>query len=201
MKPKLKSKQLKERPTRSQAEEAVRTLIAWAGDDPARDGLRKTPSRVVCAYDEYFSGYQQDPDQVLADTLEEIEAYDGIILLKNMRLASYCEHHMVAFVGRAHVAYMPNERMVGISKLARVVDIYSKRLQIQERLCLQIAQCIDRMLKPKGVGVVIDASHQCMTTRGVHKAGSHVLTQTMLGLFKENPETRLEFMTMINRTE
>ena len=194
----MKSKPPQNKPTREQAEKAVQTLIAWAGDDPLRDGLRKTPNRVVCAFEEYFSGYHQDPDKILADSLEEIEAYNDIILLKNIRIESYCEHHMVAFVGHAHVAYIPKERMVGIGKLARVVDIYSKRLQIQERLCLQIAQCIDRMLKPKGVAVIIDASHQCMTTRGVHKPGSHVLTQTMLGNFKDNPETRLEFMTLIN---
>lgn len=198
MKSKQKSKPPEKKPTRAQAEKAVQTLIAWAGDDPSRGGLRKTPKRVVCAFEEYFTGYQQDPEQVLADNLEEIESYDGMVLLKNIPLVSYCEHHMVTITGHAHVAYIPNKRMVGISKLARVVDIYSKRLQLQERLCLQIGHCIAKMLQPKGVAVIIEADHQCMSIRGVHKAGSRILTQTMLGEFKDIPETRLEFMTLIN---
>jgi GTP cyclohydrolase I len=188
-----------QRPSRAQAEEAVRTLIRWAGEDPSREGLRGTPGRVVRSYEEFFGGYDIDPHEVLQRTFEEVEGYDEMVVLKDIRLESYCEHHMVPIIGRAHVAYLPNSRVVGISKLARVVNAYSKRLQIQEKMTAQIAKAIDEVLKPQGVAVVIEAAHQCMTTRGVHKHGVVMVTSHMLGSFRENEATRKEFLSIINR--
>ena len=188
----------KPNPSREDAMNAVKTLIEWAGDNPNREGLIDTPQRVVDAYQEFFVGYTMDPEEILARTFEEVEGYDEIVIVKNIRLESHCEHHMVPIIGKAHVAYIPNRRVVGISKLARLVDVYSKRLQTQETLTAQIADTIWRVLKPKGVAVVIDAAHQCMTTRGVHKAESSTVTSRMLGLFRTDPRTRGEFMTLIS---
>lgn len=184
-------------PTQAEAEEAVRTLMRLAGDDPAREGLRDTPARVVKAYKELFAGYAVDPVALLERTFEEVQGYDEIVLLRDIRLESYCEHHMVPIIGRCHVAYLPRDRVVGISKLARLVDAFSKRLQIQERLTVQIADTIDQVLQPRGVGVVIEAGHQCMSTRGVHKPGVSMVTSRMLGAFRDNPETRRELLAMI----
>ncbi|MEZ5978127.1 MAG: GTP cyclohydrolase I FolE [Planctomycetota bacterium] len=186
-----------DRPSREVAEEAVRTLIRWAGDDPDREGLLDTPARVVRSYEEFFAGYAQDPEAVLATTFEEVEGYDEIVLVKDIELESHCEHHMVPILGRAHVAYLPDRRVVGISKLARVVEIYAKRLQIQEKLTVQVADTIDRVLQPRGVAVLIEASHQCMTTRGVHKPSSATVTSRMLGAFRTNATTRKELLAMI----
>jgi len=185
------------RPTAEEAEAAVRTLLRWAGDDPDREGLRDTPRRVVRSYKELFGGYGIDPVSLLERTFEEVDGYDEMILLRDIRLESYCEHHMVPIIGRCHVAYLPNHRVVGISKLARVVDAYAKRLQIQEKLTVQIASTIDQVLQPLGVGVVIEAGHQCMSTRGVHKPGVSMVTSRMLGAFRDNPSTRRELMAMI----
>ncbi len=185
------------RPSKEQAMDAVRTLISWAGDDVKREGLLDTPQRVVEAYEEFFAGYNMDPDEILSRTFEEAEDYDEMVLLKNMRLESHCEHHMVAIIGKAHVAYIPDKRVVGISKIARLVDVYAKRLQTQETMTAQIADTIQRVLKPKGVAVVIDAAHQCMTTRGIHKNETTTVTSRLHGLFKSDPRTRVEFMTMI----
>ncbi len=189
-----------ERPTREEAESAVRTLLRWAGDDPSREGLLDTPARVARAFEEFFAGYGVCPVSVLERTFEEVEGYDEIVLLRDIRVESYCEHHMAPIIGRAHVAYLPHRRVVGISKLARVVDIYSKRLQIQEKLTAQIANTIDEVLQPKGVAVVVDAAHQCMTTRGVHKTGVTMVTSRMLGAFRDDPTTRREFLAMIDHT-
>ncbi len=186
-----------QRPTQTEAEDAVRTLLRWAGDDPTREGLRDTPARVARSYLELFAGYEVDPISLLERTFEEVEGYDEIILLRDIRLESYCEHHMVPIIGRAHVAYLPDRRVVGISKLARVVDAFAKRFQIQEKLTVQIADTIDAVLKPRGVAVVIEAAHQCMTTRGVHKPGVGMVTSRMLGAFRTNPETRRELLAMI----
>ena len=188
-----------DRPTAEEAEAAVRTLLLWAGDDPAREGLRDTPKRVVKSYKELFSGYAVDPVSLLERTFEEVEGYDEIVLLRDIRLESYCEHHMVPIIGRCHVAYLPNRRVVGISKLARVVDAYAKRLQIQEKLTVQIANTIEQVLQPLGVGVVIEAGHQCMTTRGVHKPGVSMVTSRMLGAFRNDPATRRELLSMIGQ--
>ena len=185
------------RPTASEAEAAVRTLIRWAGDDPDREGLLDTPRRVAKSYLELFAGYQIDPVALLERTFEEVDGYDEIVLLRDIRLESYCEHHMVPIIGRCHVAYLPRDRVVGISKLARVVDAYSKRLQIQERLTVQIATTIDQVLQPRGVGVVIEAGHQCMTTRGVHKPGVSMVTSRLTGAFRDDPSTRRELLAMI----
>ena len=185
-------------PTREEAMNAVKTLIAWAGDNPNREGLIETPRRVVDAYTEFFEGYKLNPEEILSKTFEEVEGYDEMVLIKNIRLESHCEHHIVPILGIAHVAYMPNKRVVGISKLARLVDIYAKRLQIQETLTSQIADTIQRVLDPLGVAVIIDASHQCMTTRGVHKLESSTVTKRMLGVFKDDAEVRSEFMRLIN---
>lgn len=187
------------RPTAEEAEAAVRTLLRWAGDDPSREGLRDTPKRVVKSYKELFSGYATDPVSLLERTFEEVEGYDEIVLLRDIRLESYCEHHMVPIIGRCHVAYLPNRRVVGISKLARVVDAYAKRLQIQEKLTVQIANTIDQVLQPLGVGVVIEAGHQCMTTRGVHKPGVSMVTSRMLGAFRNDFATRRELLSMIGQ--
>lgn len=187
------------RPSRSEAEEAVRTLIRWAGDDPDREGLVGTPDRVVRAYEEFFAGYDQDPVEILQRTFEETDGYDEMVLLRDVSFESHCEHHMVPIVGKAHIAYLPNKRVVGISKLARVLDIYAKRLQIQEKLTAQIANAVQDVLQPKGVAVLIEAQHQCMTTRGVHKAGVSMVTSRMLGAFRTNASTRREFMAMVGR--
>ena len=187
------------KPSQAEAEAAVRTLLRWAGDDPAREGLRDTPARVARSYRELFAGYDTDPVGLLERTFEEVDGYDEIILLRDIRLESYCEHHMVPIVGVAHVAYLPSQRVVGISKLARVVDAFSKRLQIQERLTAQIADTINSVLQPKGTAVMIEANHQCMTTRGVHKPGVAMVTSRMLGAFRTNPETRREVLAMIGQ--
>ena len=184
-------------PTREQAEDAIRTLLLWAGDNPDREGLRDTPSRVARAYKEFFVGYDTDPISMLARTFEETDGYDEIVLLRDIRLESTCEHHMAPILGRVHVAYLPHRRVVGISKLARVVDAYAKRLQIQEKLTAQIANTIQDVLEPRGVAVVIEAAHQCMTTRGVHKPGVTMVTSRMLGAFRDNPATRREVLSMI----
>lgn len=189
-----------EKPTRKQAEEAIRTLLSWIGDNPHREGLLETPKRVIDAYEEYFSGYNQDPKAILAKTFEETEGYNEIVLLKNMRLESFCEHHMAPIIGKAHVAYIPKTRIVGISKLARLVDVYAKRLQTQERMTAEIAQTIEDVLQPEGVAVIIDAAHQCMTTRGVHKSETNTITSRMLGVFQTDHRTRAELMTMIAST-
>ncbi|MBV9539216.1 MAG: GTP cyclohydrolase I FolE [Acidisphaera sp.] len=185
------------RPTREQAEEAVRTLLRWACDDPEREGLNDTPSRVVRAYEEWFEGYRVDPVSLLERTFEETDGYDEIVLLRNIRLESFCEHHLAPIVGRVHVAYLPHRRVVGISKLARVVDAYAKRLQIQEKLTAQIANTINDVLQPLGTAVVVEATHQCMTTRGVHKLGTSLVTSRMLGVFRTDPATRRELMSML----
>lgn len=187
---------LNHRPSREEAEEAIRTLIRWAGDDPEREGLRGTPDRVARAYEEFFAGYGEDPAQILNRTFEETDGYDEIVLLKDIRLESHCEHHMVPIIGVAHVGYLPDRRVVGISKLARVVEVFSKRLQIQEALTAQIADTIHHVLQPRGVAVIIEASHQCMSTRGVHKHGATMITSRMVGEFRNNPETRREFLSL-----
>ena len=188
----------KEVPTEEEAKEAVRTMIAWAGDDPSREGLIETPKRVIKAFNEFFSGYRDNPDAILSKTFEEVAGYDEMVVIKDIRLESHCEHHMVPILGKAHVAYIPEKRVVGISKLARIVDCYAKRLQTQETLTAQIASCIQRVLIPRGVAVVIDASHQCMTTRGVHKTTANTITSRMLGLFRTDARTRMEFMNFIS---
>ena len=188
---------LNPKPTREEAEAAVKTLISWAGDNPNREGLLETPKRVVKSYEEFYSGYDQDPEDILSKVFEEVEGYDEIIIVKDIRLESHCEHHMVPILGKAHVAYIPDQRVVGISKLARVVDLYAKRLQTQETMTAQIADTIDKVLKPKGVAIVIDAAHQCMSSRGVHKTETSTVTSRMLGAFRENPKSRMEFMNLI----
>lgn len=186
-----------DKPSRDEAEAAVRTLIKWAGDDPDREGLQDTPARVVRAYEEFFDGYGADPHELLERTFEETDGYDEIVLLRDIRIESHCEHHMVPIVGRVHVAYLPANRVVGISKLARVVEAYARRLQIQEKMTAQIANTIDEVLKPKGVAVIVEAAHQCMTTRGVHKPGVKMVTSRMLGAFRNNEATRKELLSMI----
>ena len=186
------------KPTREEAMDAVKTMIAWAGDDPTREGLLETPKRVIKAYEEFFAGYEMDPDEILNKTFEEVAGYDEMIIIKDIRLESHCEHHMVPILGKAHLAYIPNNRVVGISKLARVVDVYGKRLQTQETMTAQIAESINRVLKPKGVAVVVDAGHQCMTTRGIHKTNATTITSQMLGVFRSDYRTRSEFMNLIN---
>ena len=183
--------------TQEQAEDAVRTLLRWAGDDPAREGLLDTPKRVVKAYREWFGGYAVDPGEYLRRTFEEVAGYDEMVVLRGIDFESHCEHHIAPIIGRAHVGYIPTDRVVGISKLARVVDAYAKRFQVQEKLTAQIAQCIQDNLHPLGVAVVIDASHECMTTRGVHKRGVSMVTSQMLGAFRDDPRTRLEFLQFI----
>jgi GTP cyclohydrolase I len=183
--------------TQAEAEAAVRTLIRWAGDDPAREGLHDTPARVARSYVEFFNGYTQDPVAILERTFEEVEGYDEIVLLRDIRVESHCEHHMVPIIGRAHVAYLPHRRVVGISKLARVVDAYAHRLQIQEKLTAQIANTIQDVLQPLGTAVIIEAAHECMTTRGVHKTGVSMVTSRMVGVFRDDPTTRRELLAMI----
>ncbi|UTW50219.1 GTP cyclohydrolase I FolE [bacterium SCSIO 12827] len=184
-------------PSRVDVEAAFRTIIRWAGDDPSRDGLLETPARVARAFEEFFVGYSQDPADILQKTFEEIDGYDEMVLLRGIRFESHCEHHMAPIIGQAWVAYVPDNRVVGISKLARVVNVYAKRLQIQERMTAQIANTVNEVLKPKGVGVIIKASHHCMTTRGVHKPESDMVTSRMLGCFRDNPPTRQEFLSMV----
>ena len=185
--------------TEEEVQEAVRTLITWAGDDPTREGLLDTPKRVLKAFNEFFAGYREDPDKILSKTFEEVAGYDEMVVIKDIRLESHCEHHMVPILGTAHVAYIPEKRVVGISKLARIVDCYAKRLQTQETLTAQIAACIQRVLLPRGVAVVIDASHQCMTTRGVHKTSANTITSRMLGIFRTDARTRMEFLNFIGK--
>ena len=185
------------KPTRKEAEDAVKTLISWAGDDPTREGLIETPKRVVKSYEEFYDGYGQDPAEILSKDIEEIEGYDEIVLVKDILLESHCEHHMVPILGKAHVAYLPDKRVVGLSKLARVVDLYAKRLQTQETMTAQIADTINDVLKPKGVAVGIDAEHQCMSSRGVSKKGTSTVTSRMLGVFRDNQKSRMEFMNLI----
>ena len=183
--------------SRRSAENAVRTLLRWAGEDPRREGLRDTPKRVVDAYDDWFSGYSIDPAAYLRRTFEEVAGYDELIVLRNIEFESHCEHHMAPIIGRAHVGYLPTNKIVGISKLARVVDSYGRRFQVQEKLTAEIARCISDVLKPRGVGVVIEAVHQCMTTRGVHKARVSMVTSKMLGVFRDDARTRAEFLRFI----
>jgi GTP cyclohydrolase I len=194
---KEKSLRIVNRPTREQAEDAIRTLLRWAGDDPDREGLQDTPSRVIRSYEEFFRGYEADPVEILERTFEETDGYDEMVLLRDIRFESHCEHHMAPIIGKAHVAYLPGRRVVGISKLARLVEAYAKRLQIQEKMTAQIANAIRNVLQPSGVAVVIEASHQCMTTRGIHKPGALMVTSRMLGAFRDNPATRREFLAMI----
>ena len=190
---------LTHRPTKSEAEEAVKVLIRWAGDNPEREGLRDTPDRVIRSYDEFFAGYWQDPEKILRTTFEETEGYDEMVLLKDIEFESHCEHHMVPIIGRAHVAYLPKNRVVGISKLARVVEAYAKRLQIQEKMTSQIANTINTVLKPKGVAVVVEGKHECMGTRGIRKPASSMVTSTMLGAFRLDASTRREFLAFIGK--
>jgi GTP cyclohydrolase I len=186
------------RPSRAEAEEAVRTLIRWAGDDPDREGLLGTPARVARAYEEWFAGYGRDPREYLQRTFEEVAGYDEIVLLRDIRFESHCEHHIAPIIGRVHIGYLPRQRVVGISKLVRLVDVYAKRLQVQEKMTAEIAACLDRVLKPFGVAVVVEAVHECMTTRGVHKPDVSMVTSRMLGVFRTNAETRHEFLSAIN---
>src|SRR5712691_4733823 len=186
------------RPSRVEAEDAVRTLIRWAGDNPDREGLEETPARVVSAYEEWFAGYFEDPREYLKRTFEEAGGYDEIVLLRDIRFESHCEHHMAPIIGRAHIGYLPRHRVVGISKLARLVEVYARRLQIQERMTAEIANTIERVLKPHGVAVVIEGTHTCMTTRGVHKSQATMVTSRMLGVFRDRPETRQEFLSAID---
>src|SRR5690348_8468073 len=185
------------RPTRQQAEAAVRTLLEWAGDDPEREGVKGTPSRVVRSFEEYFAGYAIDPVELLQRTFEETDGYDEMVVLRDIRFESHCEHHIAPIIGKAHVAYLPQKRVVGISKLARLVEVYAKRLQIQEKMTAQIANTLDEVLQPKGVAVIIEAAHQCMTTRGVHKAGVTMVTSRMLGAFRDDQLSRREVLSMI----
>jgi len=186
-----------DRPTRAEAEAAIRTLLRWAGDDPDREGLRETPARVARAWEEWCAGYGSDPAEYLRRTFEEVEGYDEMVVLKDIGFESHCEHHLAPIIGKAHVAYLPDRRVVGISKLARIVDLYAKRLQIQEKMTAQIAGAIAEVLQPKGVAVMIEGSHECMTTRGVHKPGVGMVTSTMLGAFRDDPATRREFLAIV----
>ena len=186
------------RPSRTEAESAVRTLIRWAGDDPDREGLVGTPSRVARAYEEWFAGYDEDPRDYLKRTFEEVAGYDEIVLLRDVRFVSHCEHHMAPVLGRVHIAYLPRNRVVGISKLIRLVDAYAKRLQVQERLTAEIASCLDSVLKPHGVAVVVEGTHECMTTRGVRRTDVTMVTSRMLGVFRNQPQTRNEFLSAID---
>ncbi len=186
------------RPSRKQAEEAVRTLLLWAGEDTRREGLLDTPKRVASAYEDWFSGYKMDPVNFLARTFEEVEGYDEMIVLRDIEFESHCEHHMAPIIGHAHVGYLPRNKVVGISKLARVVEAFARRFQVQEKMTAQIANCISEVLNPKGVGVVVEAKHQCMTTRGIHKTNVSMVTSTMLGTFRKDARTRAEFLQMID---
>ncbi len=187
------------RPTREAAERAVRVLLEWIGDNPDREGLRSTPERVVKAYDDWFAGYRDDPVEFLRRTFREVDGYDEMIVLRDIRFESHCEHHIAPIVGKVHIGYLPDRKVVGISKLARVVETFARRLQVQEAMTAQIAHCIHDVLKPKGVGVVVEGTHQCMTTRGVRKHGVSMITSQLLGQFRSDPRTRNEFLTMIGR--
>lgn len=189
------------KPDRAQAEEAVRTLLRWAGDDPGREGLADTPRRVVKAYEEFFKGYMDDPKEILSRTFEEVGGYDEMVVLRDIPFESHCEHHMAPIIGHAHIGYLPDKKVVGISKLARIVETYAKRLQVQEKMTAQIANCIQESLEPLGVGVVIQATHQCMTTRGVHKPGVSMVTSRMAGAFRKDEKTRKEFFSIIGNFE
>ena len=185
------------KPSEEQVLKAVKTLIEWAGDDPTREGLVETPQRVLKAYNEFFSGYEMDPEEILEKTFEEVEGYDEMVIVKDIRVESHCEHHMVPIIGKAHIGYIPDKRVVGISKLARLVDVYAKRLQTQETMTAQIGQSIEKVLKPRGVAVIVDAAHQCMTTRGVHKMNSSTVTSCMKGIFRDKETTRSEFLNLV----
>ncbi len=185
------------RPSREEAEAAVRTLIAWAGDDPNREGVRATPGRVARAFEEYFAGYAEDPQEILGRTFDETDGYDEVVVLKDIRFESHCEHHLAPIIGKAHVAYLPNRRVVGISKLARLVEVFAHRLQIQEKMTAQIANTLEEVLQPRGVAVVVEAAHQCITTRGIHKPGVTMVTSRMLGAFRTDASTRREFLSII----
>ena len=187
-----------DRPSRGDAEQAVRTLIRWAGDDPEREGMKGTPARVVRAYEEWFSGYAENPSDYLKRTFDEVAGYDEVVVLRDITFESHCEHHLAPIIGRAHIGYLPRKRVVGISKLARLVDVFAKRFQIQEKMTAEIASCLDNVLKPFGVAVVVEGAHQCMTTRGVHKLGVTMVTSRMLGVFRDRIETRQEFLSSIN---
>jgi GTP cyclohydrolase I len=193
-----KSSRSRNKVSRESAEEAVRTLLRWAGEDPRREGLLETPKRVVDAYSDWFAGYQSDPREYLARTFEEVAGYDEMVVLRDIAFESHCEHHMAPIIGRAHIGYLPTSKVVGISKLARVVDGYARRFQVQEKLTAEIAACIHEVLRPRGVGVVVDAVHQCMTTRGVHKRGVSMISSKMLGAFREDARTRAEFLRFID---
>jgi GTP cyclohydrolase IA len=196
-----RTRSMTNRPSREEAEAAIRVMLRWAGDDPQREGLRDTPARVARAYEDWFSGYSDDPVGFLQRTFEEVDGYDEMVVLRDIRFESHCEHHLAPIIGRAHVGYLPTRKVVGISKLARVVDAYARRLQVQEKMSAQIAHCIQQVLEPKGVAVVIEASHECMTTRGVHKSGVTMVTSMMLGAFREDSRTRREFLAMIRHPE
>lgn len=193
-----KKRAKRRKPSRKQAEAAVETLLSWAGDDPGREGLIDTPKRVAAAYEDWFKGYKQDPVRYLKRTFEEVEGYDEMIILRDIEFESHCEHHMAPIIGRAHVGYLPHNKVVGISKLARVVEAFARRFQVQEKMTAQIANCIEEVLKPKGVGVVVEAVHQCMTTRGIHKTDVSMVTSQMLGSFRKDARTRAEFLRMID---
>jgi GTP cyclohydrolase I len=186
-----------DRPSRTEAENAVKTLIRWAGENPRREGLRGTPARGVRAYEEWFAGYFDDPREYLHRTFEEVAGYDEIVLLRDIRFESHCEHHLAPIIGRVHIGYLPRKRVVGISKLARLVDVYAKRMQVQEKMTAEIASCLNAVLKPFGVAVVVEATHECMTTRGVHKTGVSMVTSRMLGVFRKNSKTRHEFLSAL----
>jgi len=195
---KKKKKRIPSRPSRKQAEEAVSTLLRWAGEDPLREGLVDTPKRVAKAYEDWFSGYKDDPVRYLRRTFEEVDGYDEMIVLRNITFESHCEHHMAPIIGKAHIGYLPDTKVVGISKLARVVEAFARRFQVQEKMTAQIANCIEDVLKPKGVGVVVEAVHQCMTTRGIHKSNVSMVTSQMVGAFRKDARTRAEFLRMID---
>ncbi len=186
-----------DKPTKDQAEAAVRTLLAWAGEDPTREGLLDTPKRVVEAYGDWYSGYNEDPREFLQRTFKEVAGYDEMIVLRDIEFESHCEHHMAPIIGKAHVGYLPDGKVVGISKLARVVETYARRFQVQEKMTAQIAACIQDVLQPLGVGVVVEGVHECMTTRGIHKRGVSMITSKMLGSFREDARTRAEFLRFI----
>lgn len=186
------------RPSRKKAEEAIHTLLLWAGEDPRREGLLDTPRRVATAYEDWFSGYQEDPVRYLKRTFEEVDGYDEMIVLRDITFESHCEHHMAPIIGKAHVGYLPRSKVVGISKLARVVEAFARRFQVQEKMTAQIANCIEEVLKPKGVGVVVEGVHQCMTTRGIHKSNVSMVTSQMMGSFRKDARTRTEFLRMID---
>jgi len=196
--PKKKKKRKPTRPSRKKAEEAISTLLLWAGEDPQREGLVDTPKRVAKAYEDWFSGYKDDPVRFLKRTFEEVDGYDEMIVLRNIGFESHCEHHMAPIIGKAHIGYLPDTKVVGISKLARVVEAFARRFQVQEKMTAQIANCIEDVLKPKGVGVVIEAVHQCMTTRGIHKSDVSMVTSQMVGAFRKDARTRAEFLRMID---